>query len=153
MAKRKKKKKSGGNPVGKLLIVLSCIILILCAASITSGFFIRFSSGDDDPGRRLRIEILNGTGRNGLAQEAATALMEKGIDVFKTGNADHFSYEQSILISRKKCPQFEQLGKILGCDRTVEQLQEGSLVDATLILGADFNELKLGLSKNLYLPE
>ncbi len=142
---RKKKKKNNGNPVGKFLVVMSCIAMILCAASITYGFFLRFSGGDDEQGRRIRIEILNGTGRSGLAQEAATALRKRGIDVLKTGNAGHFLHEESILISRKKSPQFEQLGKILGCDKTVEQLQENTLVDATLILGADYDHLKLEL--------
>lgn len=146
MARRKKKKKkTQGNLAGKFLVILSCLVMILCAASITYGFFLRFSGGGDDQARRFRIEILNGTGRSGLAQEAADELMKKGIDVFKTGNADHFSYPESILISRKKSPQFEQLSRLLGCTRTVEQLQPGTLVDATLILGADYDELKLGL--------
>ena len=144
MARRKKKKNKSDLPQ-KFLIVLSCIVMILCAASITYGFFLRFSGGGDEQARRFRIEILNGTGRSGLAQEAATELMKRGIDVFTTGNADHFSYQESILISRNRSPQFDQLGRILGCSRTVEQLQQGTLVDATLILGADYDELKLGL--------
>jgi hypothetical protein len=145
VAKRRKKKNTNGQPVQKLLVVLSCTIWILCAASITYGFFLRFSNNGAQQGRRFRIEILNGTGRSGLAQEAANALMRRGIDVFKTGNADRFTYEQSILIARRKSPQFEQLGRILGCSRMVEQLQNDTLVDATFILGADYANLKLGL--------
>ena len=77
------------------------------------------------------------TGEYDLLVEKRFNDHEKGVDVFKTGNADHFSYEQSVLISRKKCPQFDQLAKIMGCGKTVEQLQAGTMVDATLILGAD----------------
>ncbi len=148
MAKRKKRARSG--LLQRALIFLSCAVLVLCAASITYGFFLRRT--DVHPGR-LRIEVLNGTGERGLAQRAALALMRRGIDVFKVGNAERFSYRESILISRRKNPQVKLLANVLGCENTIEQLRRNAIVDATLILGSDYQRLKLGLREDLSLPD
>ncbi|NIM19558.1 MAG: hypothetical protein GTO51_04160 [Candidatus Latescibacteria bacterium] len=144
MGKRRKKRESG--VLQKSLLALSCIVLVLCAASIAFGFYLRHSGRIHEDWHPIRIEVLNGTGETGLAQVAADALMKKGIDVFRTGNAERFTYSESILIARRENPQFERLSRVLGCGCTVRQLKKNAIVDATLILGADYNELKLDLS-------
>ncbi len=151
LGKRKKKRKN--NLAQKFFLIFASMVLVLCAASITYGFFLRHAGGNNIEGQSFRIEVLNGTGERGLAQKVAVALKMKGIDVFETGNAKNFSYDRSILISRKKNSQFKQLGKLLGCKRLIEQLKEDGHVDATLILGADYKKLKLGLENNSLLLE
>lgn len=128
----------------KLLVALSGVVLILCAASVTSGFIFRHHSGPR-AGQTFRVEVLNGTGVRGLANEVGRALMHRGIDVFNVGNADRFDYEHTILIARTRGADVEDLAKLIGCRNTGRVERPGSMVDATLILGADYESLGLDL--------
>jgi hypothetical protein len=139
---RKKKKRSGF--VQKTLIAFTCVALALCAASVTYGLFLRHS-GDSGEASKFRIEILNGTGKKGLANEVSDRLRNMGIDVLKVDNAPDFSYAKSVLIARNRNPQIETLGKLLNCGNIIEQLKDDSMVDATLILGDDYKTLNIGL--------
>jgi hypothetical protein len=150
--RKKKKKKRKGGFLKKSLLAVSCMILVLCAASITYSFFLRHA-GDRMGFQPIRIEVLNGTGERGLANRVALALMKKGIDVVKTGNADSFSHQNSILIARKKNSEFEKLSKVLGCSNTIEQLKDHAIMDATLLLGADYKSLKIGVEEDGILQE
>jgi hypothetical protein len=128
--------------VQRVLVGLAGVVLVLCAASITHGFIFR-SIGGDDVGDRFRIEVLNGTGKPGLAHAAKRSLHRRRIDVIEVGNAESFDYPETVLIARKPGADVETLGRILGCANIVEQLRVNGLADATLILGADYRELDL----------
>jgi hypothetical protein len=146
-AKRKKKKRStrrknkGAGFGQKLLVALSLILLVLCAASVTWSFIVRNNKGADE--RPFTIEVLNGTGEQGLAHEAKRGLLHRGIDVISVGNADHFGYTESVLIARKRGADVETLGEVLGCRIVVVQIREDTIEDASLILGSDYRELNL----------
>lgn len=147
-AKRKKKKrtarraKSGVGVGQKFLVALSFIVLVLCAASVTMSFFVRKQkSGAQN--QTFTIEVLNGTGTAGLAHTAKRELLRLGIDVIEVGNADHFGYEESVLIARNPDTNVDLLGEIIECGNVVVQIREDSIVDATLILGADYLKLNL----------
>ena len=141
MASRRGQKKA--RDYSPLLLILTGSVLTLCALSVMYGFLIRKSMADNNI-RGFRIEVLNGIGEQGVARRAAVLLMKKGIDVFQVGNADSFSYTESILIGCREIGNLGSLGRALGCDNVVEELKEDSLVDATLILGADYQTLNLG---------
>jgi hypothetical protein len=146
-AKRKKKRSSRRRKKGvgfgqKLVVALSFAVLVLCAASATWSFFVRHG-GDPDERRPFSIEVLNGTGRAGLADEAKKGLLHLGIDVIEVGNAEHFNYGESVLIARKRGADVEKLGVKIGCRNVVVQIDEDAIEDATLILGADYRRLIL----------
>ena len=140
-SRRRKARASFGQ---KLLVGVAGIVLTLCAASITYGFLIR-SVGSGADAHQFRVELLNGTGANGLAHEAKRGLLKIGVDVIDVGNAEHFEYDESILIARKPGADVEELGRVIGCRNIIVQLKEGTLEDASLILGADYRELNLDL--------
>jgi hypothetical protein len=151
MATRRKRKKpvrrkpSGGKSAGfgqKLAVALALIVLVLCAASATFSFFVRNWTDGRETGT-FTIEVLNGTGKAGLAHEAKRGLLHRGIDVIAVENAEHFDYPESVLISRKRGADVEMLGEILGCKNVIVQIREDSIEDATLILGADYRDLNL----------
>ena len=146
-AKRKKKRSSRRRKKGvgfgqKLAVALAFVVLVLCAASATWSFFVRHG-GDPDRRRPFSIEVLNGTGRAGLAHEAKKGLLHRNIDVIEVGNADHFDYAESVLIARKRGANVEKLGEVLGCRNVVVQIDEDAIEDASLILGADYRSLNL----------
>jgi hypothetical protein len=101
----------------------------------------------------VRLEVLNGTGHDGLGKVVARELMKSNVDVLVVGNADGFDYPQTVLIARKRKPEIEALAERLGCKRFVEQLKDDALVDATLVLGADYRRLALRLEAGSSLPE
>jgi hypothetical protein len=116
------------------------------------GILIRKSMAEVALGE-FRIEILNGSGQHGLAQWVARSAQRKGIDVLHVGNAENFTYEQSILIARRQVRNLDALAKALDCRNVVEQYQAESLVDATLIVGADRGSPKQDGKSRSILPE
>jgi len=148
MAARKKKKKQETNYLQEALLLLVGALLTISAVSVGYGFFARRADAVSAP-PGIRIEILNGTGESGLAQKTARALRTGGVDVLKAGNADRFDYRESVLIARTRNGNIEDLATRLHCRNVIEQLKGGSLVDATLIIGADYNRLNLGSKSGL----
>ena len=130
----------------RAIVFFSGAILILCAASMTYGFFIR-NNQSEDPGARFRVQILNGTGKPGLAHTVKRGLLRMGIDVIEADNADHFDYTESVIIARRRDVDVEALAAALGCRNVIEQLKDDALEDATLILGHDYESLKLELDE------
>jgi hypothetical protein len=145
MARRKRKKKARSRS-HDILLVLMGSALTICALSVMYGVLIRQSMADEVIGD-FRIEILNGTGEKGLAARAATAARGMGVDVFHVDNAEE-PYEESVLIARKDVENLDVLGQALGCRNVVDMLKTDSLVDATLILGADYRSLNLNLDSS-----
>ncbi|UCG52436.1 MAG: LytR C-terminal domain-containing protein [Candidatus Latescibacterota bacterium] len=153
MARRKKRKK-GRDHLQRILVLGMGFALALCVGSVAVGVVNWYTRAEV---KRLpediRIEVLNGTGEKGLARKAALALIKNGIDVLHVGNAERFDFGESVLIARKKSPELETLRDKLGCDRYIEQLRDETMVDATLIIGADYRELNLGPEFESSLPE
>jgi NAD(P)H-hydrate repair Nnr-like enzyme with NAD(P)H-hydrate epimerase domain len=147
-------KNKGSKKAEKLLVLAMAVALLLCGASIAVGVmnWVTRAYGDDITDN-VRIEVLNGTGENGLGRTVARALMRKKVDVLLVGNADGTDYPQTVLIARKRKPEVESLGELIGCERFVEQLREDTTVDATLIIGADYRKLDLGLEDESNLSE
>ena len=95
----------------------------------------------------IRIEVLNGTGISKLAWRFSQRLIEQGIDVLETANADRQNYRQTRIICRSDdIRQANYLAQLLQIPLTkIEQISAPDLVDidVTLILGADHGDLKL----------
>ncbi len=145
MVPRKKKRKKKQTNSQKFLVLTVGLILVMCVASVAVGVLNRYMDPDDEKILGdIRIEVLNGTGQKGLAQKVAVALMKRRIDVLHVDNADNFDYQESVLIARKRKPELVSLLEVLGCERFVEQLRDDMMVDATLIIGADYRRLSFG---------
>jgi hypothetical protein len=143
--RKKKKRKKKQTKAQKLTVLAAGLALVVCAVSVAVGLLNRYTDLDNSKiPRDIRIEVLNGTGEKGLAQKVAVALVKRRVDVLHVDNADNFDYEESVLIARKRRPELEPLVEMLGCTRFVEQLRDDMMVDATLIVGADYRRLNLG---------
>jgi hypothetical protein len=141
--KRRSRKSRGG---GRRLAVASiAAILVLCGASIAVGLMNWFTRAyGDEIVDDVRIEVLNGTGQNGVGRTVARALMRKKVDVLLVDNADRSDYEETVLVARKRKAAIASLAEMIGC-RRIEQLEESGGVDATLIVGGDYRSLRLDL--------
>jgi hypothetical protein len=128
----------------KLAVGLSVAVLCLCAASVGFSLFVRQTDGNGRS-RALRLAVENGSGLTGVAGGAAAALGAMGVDVVSTGNAPRSDYAESMLVVRRRGGEVRLLADRIGCRHVVEQLSGSAGEDATLILGSDCVQLKLGL--------
>ncbi len=101
------------------------------------------------PGKAVRIEILNGTKRNGLASRTAELFKSFGFEVITVGNADSFDYEKTVVIGRSDdVNRAQEVAGFIDC-KTIRTERKPVLetdaeygsdfVDVTLILGNDFD--------------
>ncbi|UCF06728.1 MAG: LytR C-terminal domain-containing protein [bacterium] len=126
---------------------IGIVLTIMCCAILFS-LYVRYFLGERErtlSDVHLQIEVLNGTGESGLAMQTAAGLRRMGIDVLIVGDAESFDFEHSLLIDRKGNPALvRKLSRLIGCPRVLQQIQERPLVDATLIVGEDSGDLKIG---------
>lgn len=84
----------------------------------------------------IRVEVLNGAGRAGLAERVTARLRTGGFDVVYFGNASSFDWERSLVYARSAdTVRARAVADALGID-SVEARPEPELhLDATVVLG------------------
>jgi basic membrane lipoprotein Med (substrate-binding protein (PBP1-ABC) superfamily) len=89
------------------------------------------------PGRRIRVEVLNGTARPGLARTAARVLRQQGLDVvfFATGPA---AESTRVFVRRGDPGQGRDVVAALGGGRVVVEPDTLRRVDVSVLLGNDW---------------
>jgi hypothetical protein len=97
----------------------------------------------------IRLQVLNGCGVKGLARIVSPALRAKGFDVRETRNAGSFRYTQSMVMDRIGKPETAlAVADSLGIDHSLvktEIARNLTDIDVTLIVGADYQSLRLSL--------
>lgn len=94
--------------------------------------------------RRIQVEVLNGCGVDGLAEQITNYLREKNIDVVSRGNYTHFDVPLTTVLDRVDNRERSlQIINVLGLPEKQLQLQKDSnlQLDATIVLGADYKKL------------
>jgi anionic cell wall polymer biosynthesis LytR-Cps2A-Psr (LCP) family protein len=88
----------------------------------------------------VRIEILNGTGLDGLARRTKALYESFGFEVVSFGNADNDRYVNSVVLDRRgDMDAAKRAADIIHCDRVQAQPNASSDADVTVILGRDFD--------------
>jgi len=99
----------------------------------------------------IRIQVLNGCGVKGLAKLISPALRAKGFDVRETRNAGSFRYARSQIFDRTgRLENAFTVADSLGIERSLAATQIArnlTDIDITLIVGADFEQLKFNNKK------
>jgi len=90
-----------------------------------------------------QIQVLNGSGKSGMADVFRNFLADYGFDIIEFGNAREWNYERTVVISRSASSDriARDLAKVLGTDRVIHLQHPASLVEATVIIGKDYKEL------------
>lgn len=116
-------------------------------ACLPAAALLLLACGGGDPNAGFRpntgqIQVLNGSGRPGQAENFRNYLTGRGFDVIEFGNARSWNYEHTLVIARTEADTIARdLAKVLGTDRVVHLLHPASLVEATVIVGKDHKEL------------
>jgi hypothetical protein len=93
--------------------------------------------GDKTP--TITVEVLNANGRAGDARVGTRLLRRAGIDVVYFGNAAEAGLDTTrIIVRRGERRLGERLRAILGVGIVDIQLDSARLLDASVLLGADF---------------
>jgi len=98
----------------------------------------------DFAGNRIEVEVLNGCGIPGMADEFATYLRHRGYDVVRFTNAQRYDYPRTLVVNRgNDFNQANLVAQTLGVEpNAVENMPDPSLqLDVTVVLGQDYSTL------------
>jgi hypothetical protein len=90
---------------------------------------------------RITVEVLNATGKPGLAKVATRMLRRSGVDVLTFGNAPEpgGTLDSTRIVVRRGTEDLgRRVRRALGVGRVVVQRDSARLLDASVLLGADF---------------
>ena len=97
--------------------------------------------GAGSAGPRVMVEVLNASGTPGLAKVGTRVLRRAGIDVLTYGNAPETvgTLDSTRIVVRRGTEQVgRRVRRALGVGQVVVQLDTARLLDASVLLGADF---------------
>ncbi len=131
----------------RLIVVLSVVLLVgaLIGSSLDQWFTgssrpAIAAPADSAPTARLRVEVLNAGGRDGMARHAREVLLSRGFDVVYYGNATEFDRDSSEVVVRSGEAGFgDQVGDVLGISARTVDHDPGLYLDVTVYLGADWD--------------
>lgn len=86
----------------------------------------------------IKVEVLNGTTRNGLANSVATKLKEEGYNVTKIGNNGNTDSIKTTIINNTNNEYAKEIKNFLGKGKLKEEFDSNAKVDVTVILGSDY---------------
>jgi len=88
---------------------------------------------------QIRIGILNGCGKKGMASRLQAFLTDKGFNVQSTGNADNFNYRKSIVYYKEKYREeaIDIAHKIPGWQDIYQMKVEEPDIDISIVVGKD----------------
>ena len=91
------------------------------------------------PGERVRVEVLNGGGREGMAREATDRLRDRGFDVVYYGNAESFDHDTSVVLDRVDRPDFARaVADALGIPSVRAEPDSNLYLEVSVVLGASW---------------
>jgi LytR cell envelope-related transcriptional attenuator len=90
------------------------------------------------PGRRITVEVLNASGRAGLARGATRLLRRQGLDVVFFGNGDTAADSTRIIVRKGDPGAGRDVRDALGVGRVTIQPDTLRRVDVSVTLGRDF---------------
>lgn len=94
-----------------------------------------------DTGPAVTVEVVNTTGKSGLARSGARLLRSAGIDVvsyFSAASGDQMLDSTRIVVRRGTAAAGERVRSVLKIGRVIVQRDSTRLVDVSVQLGADF---------------
>lgn len=97
--------------------------------------------GDYTPDQ-IKVQVLNGSGKSGIAKLVRDKLIRNGFNVVEFGNADSDNYQNTIILDRTgKISKSLKVASILNCKNVYIKINPFIMVDVTVIIGRDYNSI------------
>jgi hypothetical protein len=97
-------------------------------------------------GNVIQLEVLNGCGVPGLANNFTSVLRKNGFDVVETGNFKNFDMQNTVVIARTfNAENARRVADALGVsqEHVFVEASEDFYLDATVVIGSDYKSLNL----------
>jgi LytR cell envelope-related transcriptional attenuator len=134
--------------LNSIIIILGILILFLTYSLVTR---ISNVTGNDSGSDRkqtassvIQVEVLNGCGISGVADQFTDFLRKEKFDVVQTGNYISFDIDKSLVIDRTgNMANAEKVASALGIDKknVIMQKNDNSFLDVSVVIGKDFKTL------------
>ncbi|MEQ9279430.1 MAG: LytR C-terminal domain-containing protein [Balneola sp.] len=128
---------------------LSVLLIGLLLALFTRIIYPRiFNQRADQPseliGSIIQLEVLNGCGESGIANNFTNLLRNNGFDVVEVGNFERFDVENTFVISRSSAfNNAKRVANALGVseENIIREESDDFYLDVTVVLGKDYQKL------------
>jgi len=104
---------------------------------ITEQVVVNENINSDKPKSEIKIEVLNGNGRAGIASKVGEQLKEEGYNVTKVGNYKTSDAVKTTLYDRTNVNLAKIVREKLGKGQVKREVEDNG-VDVTIILGTDY---------------
>jgi len=160
MSRSKAKRKPAGGRLQTFGIFATLVLVAVLIGSLVAGVMkgrsraalpaaaadspaVTTAAADAVPAGRVRVQVLNASGRPGLAREATRVLRDRGFDVKEFGNGQGFPPDTSIVLDRVgRIEVARQVADAVGIRRVATRPDSNLYLDATVVLGRDWSEPK-----------
>ncbi|KPL10288.1 hypothetical protein AMJ71_03590 [candidate division TA06 bacterium SM1_40] len=141
MGKKSRKQGTGRLIVSTFVTAMVMTLLAILLMSFAFRQLPRVGTRLPDP-KSMRVEVLNGSGQDGMARRVAGILRGRGFDVVAIGNAERPDFEKTVVVERLSPDLLHarRLARTIGCPRVVQDIDSLRYIDVTLIVGRDFRE-------------
>jgi hypothetical protein len=144
------------------IIILGMLCLYLIFSLVTGTFLNKNKTAKDvkdstktgvtnQPNLSIQVDVQNGTGENRVGAIFRDYLKKKGYDVVDLGNYKSTDVDKTIIIDRTgDTRKAQRIAEVLGVSgrNIIQQINRDLYLDATIVIGKDFNELKPYTDKN-----
>ncbi len=150
-ASSKKNQDSNGPWINPTIGFLTLVLVVLLGALLTRLFTPRIITERDATASHLisdviQIQVLNGCGVSGVASRFTNKLRQSGFDVVESGNFETFDVQNTFVIDRSgNLENARRVAIALGIseDQIIREVATGFYLDATVVIGFDYNQLNL----------
>ncbi len=137
--------------IGANLIFITSMIFKSCSTRGTTG---SYAPGNDESAppiimtsqKMLKVEVLNGCGIQGIANQLTDYLRQRNIDVVYFGNFEKQDLSETLVIDRvdQNLSKAKIIGKIIGVEENsmFPHLSPQRQLDVTIIIGKNYPQLK-----------
>jgi hypothetical protein len=153
MSRSKAKRKPAGGRLQTIGIFVTLVAVAVLIGSLVAGVMARRGGSPavasnapaapapdvGVPAGRVRVQVLNASGRPGLAREATRVLRDRGFDVLEFGNGKGFPPDSSMVLDRAgRLEVARQVADAVGIRRVAARPDSNLYLDATVVLGKDW---------------
>ncbi len=134
--------------LNSIIVLLGVLIIFLTYSFITQ--ISHFSRVESDKNNNksassiIQVEVLNGCGASGVAEQFTDLLRKEKFDVVQVGNYISFDIDNSLVIDRTgNRLNAEKVARALGIDskNVIMQKNDDSFLDVSVVIGKDYKKL------------
>ena len=91
--------------------------------------------------QEIKVQVLNGSGKRGMAKRVRDKLVRNGFNVIEFGNADSQNYRNMLILDREgNMKKALKVAGILKCRSVFPKINKFIMIDVTVIVGKDYKK-------------